>query len=280
MSEEETPLSLQQLMAVVAEEGPDQFVGQTESYGVIGVYGGHFVGQALAAGFATVDEPKLAHSLHCYFLQPGDPSIPLHYSVVRLREGRASDVRSITATQRGRAVFQMMASFKLAEPGDEHQPTAPDVTDVSALLTAGGTHFSPPPTAKGRTEMVFASEHFMRPEFTPGREPALRLWTRCVSGRELTERESQVGLAFLSDSTLMFNAVLPHGLPFQTHRLTSIDHAVWFHRQCDARQWMLFDQWSSAAADGRGLNHGSLFDAKGQLIFTTAQESMLRRTGS
>lgn len=85
-------------------------------------------------------------------------------------------------------------------------------------------------------------------------------------------------LAFLSDGTLMFNSVLPHGLPFQTHRLTSMDHAAWFHRGCDVTQWMLFDQHSSAAADGRGLNHGNLFDCNGKLVLSASQESLLKRT--
>lgn len=270
--------TLTELMSVEPAEVADTFVGQAEAYGRLGIYGGHFVGQALAAGLATVEAPKLAHSLHCYFLRPGDPEVPIHYVVERLREGRGSDVRSIVAMQHGRKAFQMTASFKLAEPGDEHQPEMPAVEDPDVLLAqAGNSGFQPPPTKDGRMQMVLGSEHFVQPEFVPDREPELKVWTRCVSDRPLSDREAQAVLAFLSDGTLMFNSVIPHGLPFQTHRLTSIDHAAWFHRPADVTEWMLFDQYSSAAADGRGMNHGVLYDRSGRLLMTMAQESMLRR---
>jgi acyl-CoA thioesterase-2 len=272
-------LTLAQLLSVEPAEMVDEFVGRPESYGALGIYGGHFVGQALAAGLASVAEPKLAHSLHCYFLRPGDPETPIHYAVTRLREGRSSDVRGVMASQNGQAVFQMTCSFKLAEDGDEHQREMPTVESAEILLQAVGEkqRFSPPPTTKGRMEMVLASEHFISPEFVEGRAPELKVWTRCASDQKLTEREAQTVLAFLSDGTLMFNSIIPHGLPFQTHRLASIDHAAWFHRSCDVTQWMLFDQNSSAAADGRGLNHGMLFDGNGSLVMTASQESLLRR---
>jgi acyl-CoA thioesterase-2 len=175
----------------------------------------------------------------------------------------------------------MTCSFKLPEAGDEHQAEMPVVENAETLQRAAaarGANFNPPPTTKGRVEMVLASAHFMQPEFIAGRAPELKAWMRCIDDRKLTEREAQTVLAFLSDGTLMFNSVIPHGLPFQTHRLTSIDHAAWFHRGCDVTQWMLFDQHSSAAADGRGMNHGTLFDGEGKLVMTAAQESMLRRT--
>lgn len=273
-------LSLMQLMAVQAAEDEDHFLGQAEAYGVMGIYGGHFVGQALAAGFATVEAPKLAQSFHCYFLLPGDPGVPIHYAVTRLREGRGSDVRNIIAYQKNRPVFQMTASFKLSEAGDVHQPEMPVVRDVESLLEelkSREPQFNPPPTLEGRTEILMASDHFIQPAYVAGRAAKLQLWMRCNSDRPLSQRESQIAVAFMSDSTLMFNSVIPHGLPFQTHRLTSIDHAVWFHRPADAAEWMLFDQRSSAAADGRGMNHGELYDRRGQLIMTAAQESMLRK---
>lgn len=272
-------LTLVQLMSVETTGSADEFIGRPENYGVVGIYGGHFLGQALVAALATVPEPKLAHSMHCYFLHPGDTETPIHYRVTRLREGRSSDVRNVFGSQNGQTIFQMICSFKLLEQGDEHQPEMPSVLSAETLLEAADKtqRFNPPPTIRGRTEMVMASEHFMRPEFVSGRAAELKLWARCASERKLTERETQIVLAFLSDATLMFNAVLPHGLPFQTHRLTSMDHAVWFHRSCDATQWMLFDQHSSAAAGGRGLNHGKLFNRDGQLVLSACQESLLRR---
>ena len=278
MSEKE--LSLVELLTVEPTGAPDEFTGPVESYGPLGIYGGHFIGQALAAGLATVEAPKVAHSLHCYFLNPGDPEVVIEYNVDRLREGRSSDVRSIHGSQNGQGVFQMLASFKIPEDGDEHQPQMPAVDDADLLYQAAldsDSAFTPPPTQKGRVDFVLASEHFMQPEFVPGREPALKVWMRCNSAEGIDEREAQTVLAFLSDSTLLFNSVIPHGVPFRTHRLTSIDHAVWFHRSCDVGAWLLYDQLSSAAVDGRGMNEGRLFDRRGALILTAVQESMLRK---
>lgn len=272
-------LTLAQLMAVEPANTPDTFVGLPETYGALGIYGGHFLGQALAAGLGTVPEPKLAHSMHCYFLRPGDPERPIEYAVTRLREGRSSDVRSVMGSQNGREVFQMTCSFKLAEEGDEHQPQMPLVESPEVLVANldEKQQFNPPPMTKGRAEMVMASEHFVQPKFVEGRAPELKVWMRCMNDQQLSEREAQTVLAFMSDATLMFNSVIPHGLAFQTHRLTSIDHAVWFHRSCDVTRWMLFDQNSSAVADGRGMNHGRLFSADGKLVMTASQESMLRK---
>ena len=100
---------------------------------------------------------------------------------------------------------------------------------------------------------------------------------RIPPGEKLTERRRQIVLAFLSDGTLMFNAALAHGIPFETHRLTSLDQSVWFHRDTDPSRWMLFDQRSTAAADGRGMNEGEFYDADGKIVMTCAQEATLCR---
>ena len=272
-------LNLADLMRVTAADQPGVFTGRTEAYGALGIYGGHFVGQALAAGFATVDQPKVAHSFHAYFLKRGEPQARLDYHVTALRSSRAGDVRAIAARQNGEDVFHMLASFKLAETGDEHQPPAPKVTgadDLAAERQARGEPIFPFPIVQsGRAIMEWATPSFMASE--PGREPVLRNWMRVPDIEGLDERMRQVVLAFLSDGTLMFNAVLPYGLPFRTHRLTSLDHAGWFHRPADPGQWLLYDQRSTAAADGRGLNSGEIYTADGVLVMSCVQESMLRR---
>jgi acyl-CoA thioesterase-2 len=274
-----THLTLPDLMRVSATGQPDVFNGRTESYGVLGIYGGHFLGQALAAGLATVDEPKLAHSFHAYFLKGGNPNAQLDYHVTRLREGRGNEVRAITARQEGQDVFHMVASFKLPEEGDTHQPTMPATEGVEALIAArearGEPVFPFPVVKEGRVQMEFATKSFR--EFDPERDPVLRLWMRVPESAGLDARTRQVLLAFLSDGTLMFNSVLPYGVPFQSHRLTSLDQSVWFHADADTEEWMLFDQRSTAAADGRGMNSGEVFTREGALVMTCAQESMLRR---
>ena len=280
MTDRATPdMTLAQLMSVRPAGEPGVFTGQTEPYGQLGIYGGHFIGQALAAGFATVEEPKLAHSFHAYFLKRGDPDARLDYHVTSLRSSRAGDVRSIAARQNGDDVFHMIASFKLSEPGDAHQPTAPETAAPPDLIAArearGEAAFQFPMVQGGRAQIEWATPSFMN--FDPSREPVLRTWMRAPGGENLDPRMQQVVLGFLSDGTLMFNSVLTYGRPFRSNRLTSLDHSGWFHRPTDPGQWMLYDQRSSAAADGRGLNFGEIYTADGQLVMSCTQESMLRR---
>lgn len=255
------------------------FTGLPNPYGVMGIYGGHFLGQALSAALETIEEPKLAHSLHGYFLRKGDPEVPIEYRVSTLRDGRGSSVRSVSAYQNDREAFHMLASFKVPEAGDEHQPSPPEVPTAPELIAAreqrGEPPFPFPPTQNGWTEMEWASPSFR--EFLPDREPRLRIWMRTPGGESLDDRQRQVVLAFLSDAPIVFNSVLPYGLPFETHLVTSLDQSVWFHRPVDPSQWMLFDQMSTAAADGRGMNEGRIYGPSGELILTCAQESMLRR---
>ncbi len=268
------------LMSVAPGDKNDQFVGQPESYGMLGIYGGHFVGQALAAGFGTVDEAKLAQSLHAYFLRKGDPDQPIIYEVKRLREGRGSDTRSISAYQSGLEVFHMIAAYKLPEEGDNHQKEMPAVISPEALeekIAVEGEGFRPPMMAGDRATLLRISETFVPNKFEAGRVPALQCWIKSNHSGAINKQLSQCVVAFLSDGTLMFNSVIPYGVPFQTHRLTSLDHSVWFHQTCDVSDWMLFDQRSTAAADGRGMNEGEAYDRTGNLVFSTSQESMLRR---
>lgn len=274
-------MDLPTLMSVTPKpDAPDVFVGQPENYGAIGIYGGHFVGQALAAGFETTTDDKLAQSLHCYFLKAGNPKEAIEYQVEKIRDSRTSSTRSITGFQAGAKVFHMIAAFKLSEDGESHQKTAPSVISHEALSKQReqeGRPFKPPMLIQDRAELMLISDHFVPAKFTPGREPKLQSWMRSTHEGDISAQSAQCVIAFLSDGFLMFNSVLPYGIPFQTHRLTSLDHSVWFHRTCPAQEWMLYDQRSIAAADGRGLNEGEIFDSRGVLICSTKQESMLRK---
>ncbi len=271
-------VTLTELMRVQQSGAPDQFIGKSVAYGRLGIYGGHFLGQALAAAFETVDLPKRAHSFHAYFLRAGNPEVPIVYQVSRLRESRGGDTRAVSAIQDGACVFHMTVSFKMEEAGDEHQMSMPVVKTPEAIVSArqarGEGIFPFPVVQAGRVQMEWVSPSFLK--FDPKRKPALRLWMRVLDDN-LSARENQVALAFLSDGTLMFNSLLPHGTPMQSHRLTSLDQAVWFHRDARATDWLLFDQRSTAAADGRGMNSGEIFAEDGRLIMSCAQESMLRR---
>ena len=272
-------LTLTELLAVTPTDEPDMFVGLTETYGQLGIYGGHFLGQALAAAFMTVEEPKLAQSFHAHFLARGNPGAELTYRVDRLRSGHRRDIRAVTALQDGTAVFHLVATFKPAEDGDERGPTAPTVPSVDQVVADRSARGMPsitlPPTVAGRIQMELISEPFM--EASPGRQAELQVWARSSGPTTITHRERQVALAYLSDSTIMFTAVLPHGAPFTTHLMTSLDHATWFHHDVDPATWLLFDQSSDVATDGRGLTHGRLFDSAGTLALSCTQEAMIRR---
>jgi|TARA_B110000305_G_scaffold113309_1_gene127511 acyl-CoA thioesterase-2 len=277
---ERNTIDLPRLMTVEPLETVNTFVGQAESYGLLGIYGGHFVGQALSAGFLTVEDDKFAQSLHAYFLRKGDPEQPIVYKVEHLKTGKGVEVRNISAIQSQQVCFSMMASYKRPEESDEHQPEMPIVISPEELcleLASKEQKFNPPMMIAGRAELRLISDSFVPEDFTPGRAPALKSWMRSTHERDLSIRESQCVLGFLSDGTLMFNSVLPYGVPFQTHMLTSLDHSVWFHHHADVRDWMLFDQRSTAAADGRGMNEGKVYTRSGKLVFSTSQESMLRR---
>ena len=280
---EQVTVDLPTLMSVTPKAGSSEvFIGEPEGYGALGIYGGHFLGQALAAGFETIEEDKLAQSLHCYFLKAGKPTEKIEYRVESLRDGRTSCTRAITAYQAGERVFYMIAAFKTQEEkeeeGDAHQKTAPPVVSPEQLAAnKSRSEFKPPMLAGDRAELLLISDHFVPEEFKPGREPKLQCWMKSTHKGLISQQSAQCVLAFLSDGFLMFNSVLPYGVPFRSHRLTSLDHSVWFHRPCVVEDWMFYDQRSIAAVDGRGLNEGEVYDNNGVLICSTKQESMLRK---
>ena len=257
---------------------PDRYVGQPYDYGPLRIYGGHFIGQALAAALATVPDDRACHSLHAYFLKAGDPGEPIHYDVERLKDGGYM-TRVVRASQRGESVFFMTASFKPPEAGDTHQPVMPSVVTagerIEARQLAGDDRFPFPFTIGTSVEIEVLDDWTPR---NPRRDSApIRLWMRAGLKDSTNPRLQQCALAYLSDSTLLFNALRRHGQPFGTHRITSLDHALWFHQTPDCTDWLLFDQSGVAAADGRGINTGYLFRQDGVLIATAAQESMMRR---
>lgn len=258
---------------------PDTYRGAGYDYRPLGIYGGHLLGQGLAAAFHTVPEPKLAHSLHAHFLKTGQPNAAIGYSVERLRDGRSYTTRLVRAVQGEQTLMLMTASFKLAEPGDEHQPPMPEVRSAAALERRRKAAGQPPLVMpfSGVCGVELVPTEGRQPFAGPAERPALALWMRAALSAGASPRARQCALAYLSDGTLMFNALRPHGTAFHSHRATSLDHAVWFHRDVDPGEWLLFDQTGPVAADSRGLNHGSIFDPRGRLVASVAQESMMRR---
>ncbi len=279
--------NLVDLLSVRAGETESSFVGDTEPYGLPDrLYGGHFVAQALSAGFQTVQDDMLAHSLHAYFHKKGDNrAVPIQYEVITLRQGKSFASRHITASQHGETVFSMSASFKTRDEDEFFQPEMPEVKspeqcrierEAKGIESGGG-----PPGAGGRVEIETASNLFFSEEELAAageeRSPQVRVWRRYPSETNLSQRDNQLILAFHSDGPLPFCSVIRHGLPFGTHQHMSLDHSVWFHQDSDATDWVLLDSESVATADGRGLNDCRVFNRAGTLVASVRQESLMRR---
>lgn len=254
------------------------------------VYGGQVLGQALVAASRTVEDPtRHAHSLHAYFLRPGDPAVPLLYVVDRIRDGRSFTTRRVVAIQHGRPIFNMSISFQVREDGLSHQfdmPTdVPAPEDLESERVIRRRHAQ----AAGLDQDLidrFARDRpiEMRPidpqnEFAPEkRPPHQRAWMRAVGPLADDERLHQCALAYLSDWSLLDTCTWPHGVSFmqENFQTASLDHAMWFHRPFRADEWMLYVQDSPSASGARGFNRGLIYARDGSLIASVAQEGLIR----
>lgn len=264
----------------------DLFRGRNEVGRPGRIFGGQVAAQSLVAAARTVDG-LAAHSLHGYFLRPGDPAVPVVFTVDRIRDGKAFVTRHVVARQRGKAIFNMSVSFQEEERGYEHQmpmPAAPDPDSLPTRDELVRRHFDAiPPADRGWVAQPRPIDvrHVRLPTFFGGQGandgPTL-VWMRVP--RPLGDEPAlhQRLLAYMSDLTLLDNIVLPHGRNGRLGPLmvASIDHAVWFHRPLRVDDWLLYVQDSPAAAGARGFARGTLFARDGTLVASVAQEGLLR----
>lgn len=248
------------------------------------VFGGLVLGQSLMAAGRTVEGRDL-HSLHAYFLRPGDPSIPILYEVDRIRDGRSFTTRRVVAIQHGRAIYNMSASYQILEPGLEHQIEAPGVQgpeelpDRRALARKFGGDL--PERIRSHLERERPiEERYAGPVSFLTREkhaPRREVWFRAAGSLPDSLELHQCILAYASDLSLLDTSKLPHAISWDEIQLSaSLDHAMWFHRPFRADQWLLYAQDSPAAWGARGFNRGSIFTRDGVLIASVAQEGLLR----
>jgi acyl-CoA thioesterase-2 len=255
------------------------------------VFGGQVAGQALVAAGRTVDR-GIAHSLHAYFLRPGDVAVPILYQVDRIRDGRTFTTRRVVAIQHGQAIFHLSASFQPEEPGPEHQIPMPEAPAPESLLPFEeqiGPLLGRVPDAirqwmtRERPIDVRPVE-FVNPFHPVPRPPRQLVWIRANGRLPDPQLLHQCVVAYASDLTLLDTATLPHAIAWNDpgYRMASLDHAMWFHRPFRADEWLLYAQVSPAAHGARGFAMGHLFAHDGTLVASVAQEGLMRpvaRTG-
>ena len=244
------------------------FRGQSRDLGTRSVFGGQVIGQALVAAERTVDG-RVPHSLHAYFLLPGDMAAPIVYQVERVRDGRSFSARRVQAIQHGRPILSMIASFQKDEPGLEHAAPMPEVPAPEAR--AG----SAPSRAFGAIEFQRAGPRQPR---RPGLEPRQAFWFRAVDRIPDAPQLHRCLLAYATDWALSGTALRPHGKRWddQGMVIASLDHALWFHRPARVDEWLLYAMDSPSAQGARGLARGTIYDRSGRLVASVAQEALMR----
>jgi acyl-CoA thioesterase-2 len=252
------------------------------------VFGGQVLGQALVAATRTVDDERIAHSLHAYFIRPGDPKVPILYEVDRARDGRSFATRRVVAIQHGRPIFSMSVSFHVQEEGFfNHTTPMPDVPPPEELVSenklaekiidqlpdfiAGWLSIARPVELRP----VNPRNH-LKPEVG---EPVQHVWVKATDPIPDDFALHQCILAYASDMTLLDTSLLAHGIGPMSEgiQMASLDHAMWFHKPFRADEWLLYSQDSPIASNSRGFNRGSLYTRDGDLVVSVAQEGLIRK---
>jgi acyl-CoA thioesterase II len=280
--------AMQELLSILDLERLEHnlYRGRSPQVGWQRVFGGQVIGQALVAAQRTVEDERFVHSLHAYFMRPGDPSVPIIYEVDRIRDGSSFATRRVVAIQHGKAIFSLSASFQVDEPGFDHQFEMPTVTPPEKLMGEKEMKEqflkSAPENIRRYWERERAIEirpvslvHYLSREKLPPRQ---NVWIRAI-GEVPRQRDIQAAvLAYLSDMTLLDTSLFAHGHSiFDKHlQVASLDHAMWFHRPTDLTDWLLYTQDSPNASGARGLTRGSIYTPDGTLVASVAQEGLIR----
>jgi acyl-CoA thioesterase-2 len=284
------PRVLDDLVTLLSLERIEEnlYRGQSQDLGWGTVFGGQVVGQALSAAARTVPPERHVHSLHAYFLRPGDVTRPIVYDVDRIRDGSSFTTRRIVAIQSGRPILNMSASFQLVEPGFEHHDPMPEAPPPTSLPTdaeraARAAHRLPASVvARVTAERAFElrSSDPEEDPFRPVPRPARRMvWMRAVARLPDDPALHRYLLAYASDFSFVTTSLLPHGVNFLSPgmQIASLDHVMYFHQPLRCDEWLLYVMDSPAAHGARGLVRGSFFTEDGRLVASTAQEGLIRQ---
>jgi len=279
--------AFQELLELMEIESLERnmFRGVSRDIGTQRVFGGQILAQSLLAACKTV-EGRLPHSLHGYFLRAGDHTAPVVYIVDRTRDGRSFSSRRVMAVQHGEAIFTFAASFQLEEEGIDHQFEMPDVPspeDAAPIEQVKVGDFESLPLNMQRWLDRFGPFEFRGirgADLDPRapQPPFKDLWFRLYGNYREDPVMNRALLAYVSDFHLVGTAMLPHGISWINTKLmvASLDHAMWFHRDFRLDDWLLYSCDSPSAHGGRGLSRGSIYDRRGRLVASTAQEGVIR----
>lgn len=262
------------------------FRGESRDVGGRSVFGGQVLAQALMAAYHTQAEKRQCHSLHAYFLRPGDINIPIVYEVDRIRDGGSFTTRRVVAIQNGEAIFNLSASFQVIERGFEHQAaTPPDVPAPESLESEYDIRQRLAQQLPERLRPVLTQRrpidirpidpiNFLKPE---PRAPRKQVWFRAdgTLGEDLATHQAL--LTYASDFGLLGTGMMPHGLSFAdpTVQAASLDHTMWFHHPFRADEWLLYDMESPAAMNARAFTRGQIYQ-NGKLVASVCQEGLMR----
>lgn len=264
----------------------DIFRGQSQDLGWGAVFGGQVIGQALSAAAQTVPADRPAHSLHAYFLRPGDVRAPILYTVDRIRDGRSFTTRRVVAVQHGQAILSLSASFQVDEPGFDHQVPMPSVPGPEGLLDERSLaeriaeripeSFRAIALAERPIEVRPVNPlNALRPDRRP---PVKHVWMRVPEALPDDPALHRYLLAYASDFHLLLTALQPHGASWLSRRMqvASLDHALWIHRPFRFDDWLLYTMESPSANGAKGLVQGRFYDRAGHLVASTCQEGLIR----
>ena len=247
------------------------------------VFGGQVAAQALCAGIRTVPAEMGVHSLHSYFLLPGDPDLPIVYDVERIRDGRSFATRRVAARQHGRPIYFLTANFQHEEEGWSHQDAMPEVAppeqglDLVVLMKARGNSDAEALSREWASldvRWIGNSKHGLEPDDVhPSRA---RMWAKVNGDLGEDPTTHLAAFTFASDVSLLGATLAAHPVSPHEVQMASLDHTIWFHRPFRADGWWLYDQWSPSAQSARGLAIGRVFTEDGTLVATVAQEGLIR----
>jgi len=279
---------LEELLQLLSLEKIEEniFRGQSQDLGFGNIFGGQVLGQSLSAASQTVSSDRNVHSLHGYFLRPGDPKMSIVYDVDRLRDGKSFTTRRVVAIQKGRPIFAMSCSFQINEPGFEHQMEMPDIEGPEGILSDLDRYRMVQDRIPSAIRDKLVCEkpieirqvHPIDPFKPRKNEPVRYSWFRAVGCMPDNQSVHQYMLAYASDFGLVATSLYPHGHTFweSSMQVASLDHAMWFHKEFRMDEWLLYAMESPGASKARGLSHGHIFTRDGKLVASTTQEGLIR----